>query len=201
MLLTGCHYLNHLKMGKTIILNPKRYIIIAGCYRSGTTALFNIVRLLMKHTKQDYGAYFWEGKTMGNSQYHIIKTHTYSPTFGKTAYRIYVAHRKLMEVRKSMNALKKVVIHTDYANASNTQNLKFAYGDAQLWASKADYIQNFSTLIKDPVMIMISILNDLEIPYTPGILQATIKEFGELRAPKAGHDKESLLTETHRKFQ
>lgn len=190
-------------MGKTIDLKPKRYIVIAGCYRSGTTALFNIVRLIMKHTKQDYNAYFWEGKTIGINQYHIVKTHTYSPTFGKTAYRIFAAHRKLLEVKKSMNALKKSItpIHNDYANASNTDNLKFAYGDAQLWITKADYIQNFKTLVKDPVMIIIAILNDLEISYTPEVLQAIFNEFNNLKAPRQGHDKESLLTETHKKFQ
>ncbi len=190
-------------MGKTIELKTKRYIIIAGCYRSGTTALFNLVRLIMKHTKQNYNAYFWEGVTQGDNEYHIVKTHTYSPTFGNNAHKIYVAHRKLLEVKKSMNALKKSImpIGEAYANASNTKNLKFAYGDAQLWIAKADYIQNFQTLIKDPIMIVISILNDLELRFTPIILESILKEFGELKAPKKGHDKETLLTETHKKFQ
>ncbi len=189
-------------MGATIELKPKRYIIIAGCYRSGTTALFNLVRLILKHTKQDYDAYFWEGKTISEKQYHLIKMHTYSIQMSKIAFRVYVAHRKLLEIKKSMNALKKSImpIGEAYANASNTKNLKFAYGDAQLWIAKADYIQNFQTLVKDPIMIVISILNDLEIRFTPIVLEAILKEFSELKAPKKGHDKETLLTETHKKF-
>lgn len=189
-------------MGKTIELKTKRYIIIAGCYRSGTTALFNIVRLILKHTNQDYDAYFWEGKTISEKEYHLIKMHTYSPTMSKMAFRIYVAHRKLLEVKKSMNALKKSIIpiHGDYTNASNTQNLKFAYGDSQLWIAKADYIQNYTHLLNDVVMIFIAILNDLQIFYKGEELEAMIKEFGELKAPKKGHDKETLMTETHKKF-
>ncbi len=190
-------------MGATIELKEKRYIVITGCYRSGTVALFNIVRLIMKHTSQEYDAYLWEGRTISQKEYQIIKTHNYNPKISKMAYRIFVAHRKLKMIKKSMNTLKKgiVPVNNDFKNVMDTKNLKFAYGDSQMWLTKADYIQNFGHLTSDIAIIFIGILNNLGIFYKAEELESMIKEFSELKAPRTGHDKETLLTETHKKFQ
>jgi hypothetical protein len=177
----------------------KKYILVVGCYRSGTTALFNLVRLVLKHTGKDYDGYFWGGKTMSNKEYQLVKTHTYSKAFAKKAYKIFIAYRKLSEIKKSMSALKNV--GDRYANAANLEYLETAQGFAKQWLAEADYIQHFDTLVNMPLLIIGDIYEELNIKYDTKQAMKILKEFRSLKAPKKGHNEETLLTETHKKYQ
>lgn len=176
-------------------------ILIVGCYRSGTTALFNIVRLILKHTDKKYSAYFWEGNIMSNKEYQLIKTHAYNPILAKKAYKIFIAYRELSEIKKSMIALKKFTIQDGYKNAANLEYLKTVQQFAKLWMIKADYIQSFDILIDNPIKIIEDLFGKLQIPYNKEQAEKILNEFKGLKAPKRGHDKETLLGETHKKFQ
>lgn len=176
-------------------------ILIVGCYRSGTTALFNIARLVLKHTGQDFSSYFWEGNIISGKEYQLIKTHAYNTTLAKNAYKIFIAHRELSEVKKSMIALQKFTIQAGYTNAANLEYLDTMQNFAKLWMDQADYVQHFDTLINNPIEIVESLLKELQIPYIDKQVSMILNEFKGLKAPKQGHDNVTLLGETHKKFQ
>jgi len=176
-----------------------KHIIIAGCYRSGTTALFNIVRLILKYSDVEYDAYFWNGKTESNKEYQLIKTHTFNEGLADKAYKVFVAHRKYDDVYSSMLALSKTKVDNKFSNAGNIDNLDYAWSHAERWVKSADYIQNFIDLNSDIRILIHTISNILNMPNN--LSEKLILEFKGLRAPEKGLDEITLLTETHKKQQ
>lgn len=176
-----------------------KYIIVAGSYRSGTTALFNIIRLILKHSNVKYDAYFWNGHTKSNKEYQLIKTHTFSEGLCDKAYKIFVAHRKFDDVYNSMLSLSKMKIDNKFINAANVEDIEEAWMHSKRWINKADYIQNFINLTNDVTYLIQSIAAVMGI--TNFQLKEIVREFTSLKAPVKGLDEVTLLTETHRKQQ
>jgi len=182
--------------------SDQKYIIVAGCYRSGTTALFNIVRLILKYSKVEYDSYFWNGKTESSKEYQLIKTHTFSEGLTAKAYKIFVAHRKFEGVHNSILNLSKCKVDDQFANAANVDNINYAWLDSERWIRNADYIQNFTDLTDHTTALVFHICSILNISdLSEDDMLSVILEFNALKAPTKGFDKTTLLTEVHKKQQ
>jgi len=78
-----------------------RKIICAGCHRSGSTWLFNALRLSLREAQIPfYSCFHNEYDSTRREEYHVIKTHNFLKQH-KHAYRIFTTTRDLRDIAAS----------------------------------------------------------------------------------------------------
>lgn len=179
-------------------MNDPKFIIVAGCYRSGTTALFNIVRLVLKHSGKKYEAYFWDGQSKGTDGYELVKTHTWNQGLAEKAEFVFNTYRGATSTINSMKSLRKRGVSSEFANAADYKNHGNAMAHADLWHQYSHYTSFYSILRLSPLKIINDIANKIGVHVQ---MHDVFKEFQSLKAPTKGFDPVTLLTETHYKIR
>ena len=84
----------------------RKLILIAGMYRSGSTWLFNAVRMFLelKYGKENvYGCYITDYKREDERQFHVVKTHEYIQEIAEAADLIVLSERDFPGIAASMS--------------------------------------------------------------------------------------------------
>lgn len=166
-------------------------IVVAGIYRSGSTWLFNALRLLMEEEGLSPKSYFAGDYGYREEENAIVKAHSYYPELMADSDFIFTSIRKKADIRKSMEEVNKRGVAKDYENAGNPEGIDQYWEWLITWNRNSNYMMNFEDMITDKELV----LNDLK--NITGFKGNVLDKLNELTAPKVGHDPVTFLGETH----
>ena len=119
----------------------KKLIVTAGMPRSGSTWLYNAVRLLLEYTgKLDIGAgWISDFNSFKNHDVVILKIHYFKPVIANNATMILYSYR---DIRDALASFKR-----KFGNEpSIEQARKFIHND-NIWREKASFIMKYEDMI------------------------------------------------------
>ncbi len=173
-----------------------------GMYRSGSTWLYNAVRLLVGDC---YGTFVHKASDYdkGNEkEIHLIKCHKYLEWIKQDATFIVSIYRPLSEVKQSMER-RALVATKGFTNETRTDLFDIYHHNAMLWILEADHVVSYECMIKDPVTELRLLLNSMyakNLPvksYTDKQLEEIAEQLRNMKVPESGHDPVTLLHENH----
>ena len=176
-------------------------IISCGMYRSGSTWLYNALRLLVGDC---YSTFVNSGQDYdkGNEKkIHLIKCHKYADFIKQDATLIITIYRKIAEVKQSMQR-RQLVATKGFTNEARTDLFDIYHHQAMLWMLDSDHIVNYECMVKDPVSELRLLHNSLATKmkiksYTDKELQEIADELRNMTPPKEGYDPVTLLHQDH----
>ena len=178
-------------------------ILVAGIYRSGSTWLFNAVRLLAKKKlKESYSGFIlWE---LQESDCHVIKTHAFyqDEELGFVPDVVLTSFRNKGEIRQSMKRQLEKGLEEQFKNAGNFKELDVFLGWLSSWRNHPShkYEMSFKDLESKRIISILKDLNEaLDFNLKFGTLLDVALELNELTPPSKGFDSVTLLTPTHPK--
>ena len=140
-------------------------ILVAGMHKSGSTALFNIIRLCFKDVYSSWCDYYNE---KNESKIHLVKTHSYSKELMEWADIIFTTKRDMKDSTASIKRFlmaEKIPYNFDKYLKLNTEY----YED---WKEYSDYEFVYEQYIEDPIKIineialMLNVSIDAELIYS-----------------------------------
>ena len=181
-------------------------IYIAGIYRSGSTWLFNAVRLIMEQeSKTVASGFIWKTTKKGKSKADmVIKTHFFYDDI-ELPYKpdiVITSIRDKSEIQSSMMKQRAKGLEPHFFNAGNWEQLNEFFEWLFKWRShekhvyEMDYKDLESGNQKKIVTELLQVLN-FEVNETKVL--HICKELKKMTAPKQGFNETTLLTPTHRK--
>ena len=178
-----------------------RLILAAGMPRSGSTWLFNAVRLIVE---ADGGAAFacWVGdlgsSAPGVCDDLIIKIHNADPKLARRANFVFSSHRDLRDIGASIREM-------GWAKSDNgvmRQVAKVRRAHA-FWSAEADLDVAYAAILRRPLKILRRLADILRIPADDAALKRINAELKGLSADSrrmtAQHDAVTLMHQGHRK--
>lgn len=182
-------------------MSKPRLYVCAGMHRSGSTWLYNVVRLALMGLGEYVYATTAEPVGMYDPEYpvkqHVVKTHTFRQDLVKNATRVFTSRRDLRDVAASMVRL------------GNIENevlpvLKFLHWELRLylqWSSFSKYESVYEDMVQDKLLAVRSLLYKLGMALN---MEANSNEIHAqvqaLRAPPKEakmYDPTTLLTPGH----
>ena len=169
--------------------------------RSGSTWLFNAIRLMVGdcystfvHTGNDYNKEREE-------KIHLIKCHKYANWIKQDVTLIISIYRKISDVKESMER-RQLVAKKGFTNEAKLDLFDTYHHNAMLWLLEADHIVNYECMIENPVRELRLLHNTLatKMPirsYTDKDLENIAEELKNMKVPKEGHDPLTLLHQAH----
>lgn len=176
-------------------------IVSAGMYRSGSTWLYNAIRLLVGDC---YGTFVHSGNDYDSTNpkdIHLLKVHKYSNWMSSQADLVITIYRDIREVKESMDR-RGLVATEGFTNETKLEYFDIYHHNAMLWILEANLIVNYETMIKEPVFVLGQIHRALysggvNIDKTPEELEDIAEELRNLKVPKTGSDPITLLHQEH----
>jgi hypothetical protein len=171
-------------------------ILVTGQYRSGSTWLFNAVRLIANSVEHHESVFYSSGVSYDYPSL-ICKTHAYYPELISVFDKIIVSTRPTNHVIESMKVLEKRGVEEQFHNAGNHHDIDLFVQWNEQWQQHADYIMNYDDMMKDKASVIKQLSDVLEVNCdTDNILH----ELDKLKSPLTGFDPVTFMTSTHFKF-
>lgn len=169
-----------------------RRIIVTGLYRSGTTLLYNAVRLLAvravgKHAV--YGCYAGDYDISNRAIIHVVKTAEYLPHLALGSEIVYI-YRPIEEVRASM--LRFAAFHPEPRRDTDVARLDEYYRWLLAWTSHGAKAVMYGELDLGALAAALSFSLDA------AEIRSTAEELATLVPPETGTDPVTLLHAHHR---
>ncbi|MEX6632496.1 sulfotransferase family protein [Hyphococcus lacteus] len=172
-----------------------KLIAIAGVPRSGTTWLYNAVRLIHDRAGRSiYGAWCADYDPNTSASRHLIKVHKPEQLHAHPEIT-FATNRDVAEslaslVRMGWLADEEVAIKNA---ATNHQRLRL------YWEERADYIAQYEEVTKQPLTVIEGLCSRLEILLEKSMSEAIAHELAMMQSPKSGnYDPVTLLHPGHR---
>lgn len=170
-------------------------IVVAGIYRSGSTWLFNAVRLLLISEGVNIKSYFYGSEPDTPEQFHVIKTHTYSQGLFDEAGIVITSYRNYKDIEKSMKAQLKKGLPVEFENAGNYKELDTFIRWLLKWNRKTLYMMEYDKFIEDPKEIVRDLYECLRLKNAD--IDEVYEQLCDMKSPEEGYDPVTLLTSTH----
>lgn len=173
-------------------------ILVTGQYRSGSTWLFNAVRLVVNSgTGVKHESVFYQSGTSYDYENAIVKTHAFYPAIIKDFDFIITSTRNKDDVFNSMKALSERGIEPDFHNASNFSGLsQFIHWNDE-WMKVSNYVMDYDLMMSYKGEIIESIKKTLGLECDT---DSILNELSKIKAPRTGFDPITFMTSTHHKF-
>jgi hypothetical protein len=171
-----------------------RYLI-AGMNRSGSTWLYNVVRLLLVRAgAEDLGAGWVDDR--GELLRHrtvVLKVHVFDPTLLVEPYVVLTSHRDLRDVAASLARKFKL--------PATLEMTRFVFEQYERWAELARFDMRYEDMLIDPAKMVGRVADAIGLAVGAGEI-TTIADEVELskttiRADSRGFDPKSLLHAGH----
>ena len=181
-------------------------IVCAGRSRSGSTLLYNLIRLtLIKLFGKDnvYGRGGRHYKKNHERNYNIVKLHDSTDSyFERTADYVFSSQRNEQDQRKSIISFRKLIKNQTISAKGLNDFIKFDYSRYKKWSGHKNFVKTFeyNDLVdnKDEVIkeICIKVIN---LNIIDDLVSIIIDEVDKLKMPsKEGKiDQETCLTWHH----
>lgn len=166
-------------------------ILIAGCWRSGTTALYNLVRVICMEHGKVYSCFEDDYKENIGTEYdfEIVKVHKYKIDWVEWSDCVFTVFREPQEVLDSMTRFGR----TGGRKLETGDALRgLAYwGHYQMYSA---YCVNYAQIKKGSFKMVTDISKAIGVKvYPPDI----IEKWAEIKPPKTGFDPVTLLHSNH----
>jgi len=175
----------------------RRVIVCAGMPRSGSTWLFNAIRLLLLEVKSPddvYGAWVEMYVRSHRGTYHVVKTHGFISSLANNAWRVFTSRRDLRDIAASL------VLKRWASRRSLIRALDAAVRSHSAWRRHSSYEMVYEELVTSPIEQLARIAATLEIEPSPDLLRRVQTRLDSLQ-PVAGVPPErspNLLHPGHR---
>lgn len=168
-------------------------IIIAGCWRSGTTALFNLVRTIAEQDGTVYAVFADKYDAIeafpGNYDYEIVKVHKFSHDWPMWADMVFTIWREPDEVLESMKR---------FFAGQDEETIIRDYGRGLTWFGlynrKSHYEANYAQLSRSTEKLARHLAGLMGIEIDE---KETVRRFRRIKPPKTGYDPVTLLHANH----
>ena len=157
-------------------------ILIVGMKRSGSCVLFNIVRLIC----EKMGTVTVSGRhnyKPNDSNYEILKFHEYDIDWHLKADLIFTSKRNHEEIVSSL-------IRT----GQSAEHFTDVYYSFLRWSEYSDYCMQYSEMIRNKMKVIRKVAKILNYE---GDLKTILQELEEIKPPKKGQDKTTMLYYNH----
>lgn len=180
-------------------------IICAGRSRSGSTLMYNLVRLTLVEFvgSSVYGRGIRSYKKNSERKYNIVKLHDSNDKyFEKNADYVFSSHRNESDQRKSILKFRKLMKNQSLNKKSLNEFIKYDYRRYKKWANHKKFVKTFEyydlvhnkeDVIKElsHILLRVNIIND--------VVKIIINKVDNLQMPskKQKKDPETCLTWHH----
>ena len=155
---------------------PKQRILCAGMHRSGSTWLFNTIRMIYICDQESVYSYFfseYESSRGVKATIHVAKTHQFEDVLSVKYDYIFTTCRDLRDVAAS--AVRKGII------PNNTSTIlkylrKLLSEEYENWRSYSDMEVVYEDMVNDKVDMTRSIADRLEIEVDPVIVSQAVEK-------------------------
>lgn len=162
-------------------------ITIAGIKRSGSTLLYNAVRLVLEHAGMEPHIY---GETQRGpyEEPAIIKIHRFRRRIAEEADHVFISNRGYDEVKSSLERFN--------GEEQSWERITLFYKWLQRWSlySTPDHYFEYKDLTEDLKMCVERIASILDIYVVP---EQVVKQVLDLEPPESGKDPTTLLFSNH----
>ena len=155
-------------------------IVIAGQKRSGSTAQYNMVRLVLGAAYGD--VYLWGSQMPNKKGVHLVKRHGFDKKLFDSAKYVFTTTRPQNEVEQSMKAILGHVENIDYHSLIQ-------------WREKS-VNQEYNDILNNPLKCIEEIIQTLNVEVDANEI---LKKFNDIKPPKHGQDIITLLYHNHRR--
>lgn len=170
-------------------------IVSAGFYRSGSTWMFNAIRLILDEFTDDYYSCWEQDYNPKNpAKYHLVKVHRWRPKLYKDAHLVFTSFRELEGIKGSMQRRADILNDERFSNETKFQHIDAYLVDLLKWQRKSNYFLWFRFIREQPVH---------EIEKIAGVLGMNVrclkvfKRLNELKEPHTGFDPVTLIHANH----
>jgi len=145
-----------------------RVIVCAGMPRSGSTWVFNAIRLLLLEVKSAddvYGAWVDMYVPSHPGRYHVVKTHRFVSSLANSAWRVFTSRRDLRDIGASL------VLKGWASRRSLIPTLDSAVRSHSAWRPYSACEMVYEELVASPIEQLARIAATLDIEPSPDLLQ------------------------------
>lgn len=166
-------------------------ILINGCWRSGTTAAFNLTRLICEWHGRTYGVFEDDYREEVGTEYdfEIVKVHKFKAKWVEWADVIITIFREPEEVMGSMQRFTSSN-GRQYGIADLLRGLAY-WGHYQQYTS---YLINYAQIERCPEKLAEQIAMRIGLKVRP---KEIVKQFEAIKPPSEGYDPVTLLHANH----
>jgi hypothetical protein len=178
--------------------NNQKLIVAAGSIRSGSTWLYNAIRLiLLARNRTVIGCWIDDlaKQEIGSYDFVLVKTHEPNEFLRNQAWRVFTSHRDLRDVARSSR---------DFLGIDTQEDLT-AYVSAPIahhdyWVKYADYDMKYEQMIMDAGFVVQHIAEKLSIKISKDQEKDIVQQLANLPEPNNAdsYDKSTLLHPRHR---
>lgn len=176
----------------------QKLIVAAGSIRSGSTWLYNAIRLvLLAGNRTVVGCWIDDivKHEIGSHDFILVKTHEPNETLRNQAWRIFTSHRDLRDVARS----SRDFLGTDtLGDLTAYVSVPVAHHD--YWVKHADYDMRYEQMIKDEACVVHHIAEKLSIEISMDQKKDIVDQIAKLPEPNNAdsYDESTLLHPRHR---
>ncbi len=177
-------------------------IICAGRSRSGSTLLYNLIRLTLiniKGKKNVYGCSHRFYNRRNPSKYHVVKIHDHDQQLWNTADFVFSSKRNEADQRKSIKKFREIIKNEILTEKELSKFIKKDNKRFLKWQGHKKFkkVFSFKQLVKNKPEVIKEICKILNLKLE-NETEDIIKDINELKIPKKkGMNKESCLIYHH----
>ncbi len=176
-------------------------IICAGRSRSGSTLLYNLIRITLitlEGEKNVYGRSHRFYNRDNTSKYHIVKIHGHNNYLWNKANYIFSCNRNTEDQKESIIKFRKIIKNQILSENELNNFVKKDYERFLKWKRHKNFTKtfNFDDLIKKENIIK-EIGKIFNLKLNENLVRRIIEDIDNLKFPKDKFDKESCLTSYH----
>ena len=176
-----------------------KLIVCAGRGRSGSTLMYNMVRLLLIEAfgrDKVYGSTHLKYNKNDNRPYHVVKIHHHDQYLWDKADMVFSTHRDEKGQKLSFWKHQKLMKGKNLNDKELTDFIAYDYSRYLKWASHPNFKETFEfdNLINSKPLIIQLLCNIFNVNVS---IEKVIQKLDSLKLPKKGLDIESCLTPHH----
>jgi hypothetical protein len=178
----------------------KKVVVSAGMMRSGSTWLFNALRLLLQAADEPVYAFWindWQPREARGARYLLVKLHEANERLGDAPWRCYTCHRDLRDVAVSLRDMGLAEDGDDQLRA-----VREARDGYDFWARRANLDIAYQSIVDDAPGVLTSLAADLGIDVSHEDLVSIAASLSSMEAgaipAEAPYDPLTLLHSEHR---
>jgi len=155
---------------------PKRRILCAGMHRSGSTWLFNTLRMIHIFDNESVYSYFfseYDSSKGENASIHVAKTHQFDDVLDVRYDYIFTTCRDLRDIAAS--AVRKGII-TNHTNTVVKYLRHVVSEEYENWRTYSDLEVIYEDMVHDKVCTTRDIANRLDIEIDPLVVSQAVEQ-------------------------